>query len=191
MNVRIGVIVASVVVSAASVGAAQGVITGLTAGGTYSDFQYPDSKSRWGFSGGLFVGAASRGTLSTLEVNYTQKGGDWARIDYVETGVNAGAVVGRPGGSRARFYGGIMVSFPVSCDASSAPALFTTFCDNTNTEWGSPIGLMFGKWNAKGSFVGLDVRYTFPWTDASLGVNNQVWRFSVILGRAKGGVRPR
>jgi len=189
MNVRIGVIVASVVVSAASVGAAQDMITGLTAGGTYSDFQYPDTKSRWGFSGGLFAGVESRGSLTTFEVNYTQKGGAGARIDYVETGLNVGAIVGGSGGSRARLYGGIMVAFPVSCNATNAPK--ANFCDNTNTEWGSPIGLMFGKWNAKGVLVGLDARYTFPWSDASLGVNNQTWRFSVILGKAKGGVRPR
>ncbi len=189
MNVRISVIVAGVLFTAASGASAQGIIQGLTAGATYSDFQYPDTKSRWGFSGGLFVGAASHRSLTTLEVNYTQKGGEGARIDYVETGINAGGVVGRPGGSRARFYGGIMVSFPVSCDAPNFPV--ASFCDNTGTEWGSPLGLMFGKWNTKGGFVGLDVRYTFPWSDASLGVNNQVWRFSVILGRAKGSVHPR
>ena len=188
MNVRIGVIVASVLFTAASGASAQGIITGLTGGATYSDFQYPDTKSRWGFSGGLFVGAASGRSLTTLEVNYTQKGGEGARIDYIETGINAGGVVGRAGGQRARFYGGIMASFPVKCDAPNPPR--ATFCDNTGTEWGSPLGLMFGKWNTKGGFVGLDVRYTFPWTDASVGVNNQVWRFSVIIGRAKGGVYP-
>ena len=42
MNVRIGVIVASVLVTTASGASAQDMITGLTAGGTYSDFQYPD-----------------------------------------------------------------------------------------------------------------------------------------------------
>ena len=56
---------------------------------------------------------------------------------------------------------------------------------------GFTLGLMFGKWNTKGGFMGLDVRYTFPWSDASLGVNNQVWKFSVIIGRAKGSVYPR
>jgi hypothetical protein len=189
MNARIGVIVSAVVLTAASGAAAQGIVTGLSVGGTYSDFQYPDTKSRWGFSGGLIVGAASHASLSTLEVNYTQKGGEGARIDYVETGVNVGGVVSRGGGSRARFYGGIMASFPVKCDAPSAPR--ANFCDNTGTEWGSPLGLMVGKWNTKGAFMGLDVRYTFPWSDAALGVNNQVWRFSFILGRVKGGVYPR
>jgi hypothetical protein len=189
MNVRISGIVAAVLLTAASGGSAQNIMTGLSAGATYSDFQYPDTKSRWGFSGGLWAGAASRGSLTTLEVNYTQKGGEGTRIDYIETGVNAGGIVGRQGGSRARFYGGIMVAFPVKCDATNPPR--TGFCDNTGTEWGSPLGLMFGKWNTKGGFVGLDVRYTFPWSDASLGVNNQVWRFSVILGRAKGGTYPR
>ena len=189
MNVRICVIVASVLFTAASGGSAQGIITGLTGGATYSDFQYPDTKSRWGFSGGVFVGAATPRSLTMLEVNYTQKGGEGARIDYVETGVTGGAVVGRPDGSRARFYSGIFASFPVSCDAPNAPK--ANFCDNTGTEWGSPLGLMFGRWNAKGGFVGLDVRYTFPWSDASLGVNNQVWRFSFIFGRAKGGSAPR
>jgi len=189
MKLRISVIVAGVLFTAASGGSAQGVVTGLTGGATYSDFQYPDTKSIWGFSGGLFVGKATHASLTTLEVNYTQKGGEGARIDYIETGLNAGAVVRRGGGARARFYGGIMVAFPVKCAAPNFP--LTNFCDNTGTEWGSPLGLMVGKWNTKGGFVGLDARYTFPWSDASLGVNNQVWRFSIILGRAKGGVYPR
>jgi hypothetical protein len=189
MKMRIDVIVAAVLLAAASAGSAQTVVTGLTAGGTYSDFQYPDTKSRWGFSGGLFVGAASHGSLSQLEVNYTQKGGEGARIDYVETGVNFGGVVSRGGGARARFYGGLIVAFPVKCDAPDPPRV--NFCDNTGTEWGSPLGLTVGKWNTKGAFFGLDVRYTFPWSDASQGVNNQVWRFSVIIGRVKGGVYPR
>ena len=188
MNPRIGVIAASVLITAASGASAQGLITGLAAGATYSDLVNPDSKSRWGFSGGLFVGVAGSHSFTTLEASYTQKGGEGAHIDYIETGITAGAVSGGGStGSRGRLYGGITVAFPISCDAPSAP--LNAFCDNTETEWGSPFGLMVGKWSGNGSFVGLDVRYTFPWTDASLGVSNQTWRFAFILGRAKGGAR--
>jgi len=185
MNLRIGVIVASVLFTTASGASAQYMISGFAAGATNSDFVNPDSKARWGFSGGLFVGAATSRSLTTFEVSYTQKGGEGARIDYIETGITGGAVAGGSGGSRGRLYGGIQVAFPIGCDAPSLPL----FCDDTQTEWGSPLGFMFGKWNANGGFVGLDVRYTFPWSDASLGVSNQTWTFRFIFGRPKSGSR--
>jgi hypothetical protein len=183
MTKRLGLIVISVLFVAAPGSAAQ-VVAGLSGGATYSDFSNPDTPSRWGFTGGLFVGKATYRSLSMLEVSYTQKGGEGARIDYVETGVTAGGIAGPTGGSRARPYGGITVAFPVSCDAPDAPT--NAFCDNTNTEWGLPLGIMLGKWKANGGFVGLDIRYTIPLTDASLEVYNNTWMFRVMIGRPTG-----
>ena len=159
---------------------AQQFVAGLAGGATYSDFSNPDTESRWGFSGGLFVGKPTYRSLTLLEVNYTQKGGQDVRIDYVEVGLTAGGLSGRPGGSRARAYGGIQVAFPVTCDGAQV------FCDNTDTEWGAPVGIMLGRWKDNGGFVELEVRYTIPLSDAGLQVYNNSWMFRFVFGRPVG-----
>ncbi|HEV2669749.1 MAG TPA: hypothetical protein VGU74_01540 [Gemmatimonadales bacterium] len=183
MNIRFSVISVSILLAVATRSPAQQAVIGLSGGGTYSDFSNPDTPSRWGFTGGLFAGVAKYGSLSLLEVSYTQKGGKGARIDYVETGITAGGFA-KSGSGRARAYGGITVAFPVSCDATDAPR--TAFCDNTNTEWAVPVGIMLGKGKPTGGFVGLDVRYSIPLTDASRGTYNNTWMFRLMIGRPKG-----
>ena len=183
MNIRFTVSIVSLLLAAAASSPAQQAVLGLAGGGTYSDFSSPDTPSRWGFSGGLFAGVQTYGSLNTLEVSYTQKGGKGTRIDYVETGITVGGFA-KSGSGRARAYGGITVAFPVSCNATNAPR--TGFCDNTNTEWGIPVGIMLGKGQPTGGFVGLDVRYTIPLTDASLGTYNNTWMFRLVIGRPKG-----
>ena len=182
MRIRFIVIVGGILLAAATSTSAQ-TIVGLAGGGTYSDFSHPDTKSRWGFSGGLFAGKAYNGSLTLLEVSYTQKGGEGARIDYVETGITVGGYA-KSGSGRARAYGGITVAFPVTCDATTAPRL--GFCDNTNTEWGIPLGIMLGKGKSTGGFMGFDVRYTAAITDASLGGYNNTWMVRLVLGTPKG-----
>jgi len=186
MNVRIGVIAASILLAAASTGSAQRLVSGLTAGATYSDFENPDTESRWGFTGGLFVGAATTNSLSLLEVSYTQKGDKTTRIDYIETGITGGGVVSAPNGARGRFYGGITVAFPIACEGDNAAS--DIFCGNTKTEWGAPLGMNFGRVTPSGTFVGLDVRYTFPLSDAGLEIYNNPWSFRLTIGKEK---RPR
>lgn len=181
MNVRFTVIIGSILLTGATASSAQ-VVYGFSGGGTYSDFSHPDTKSRWGYTGGLFFGKATYRTLNLLEVSYTQKGGEGARIDYVETGLTLGGFA-KSGSSRGRAYSGFTVAFPVSCSASAAPV--NAFCNNTNTEWGIPLGFMVGKGQPTGGFVGLDVRYTFPISEASLGVYNNTWMFRVVIGRPK------
>ena len=186
MSVRIGVIAASLLLATASTGSAQRMVSGLAAGATYSDFENPDTESRWGFSGGLFVGVSTGRSVSLLEVSYTQKGDANTRIDYIETGITGGAVAGRPDGARGRFYGGITVAFPVSCEGDNLAA--DTFCGNTKTEWGAPLGMNLGRVTPSGTFVGLDIRYTFPLSDAGLEIYNNPWMFRLTLGKEK---RPR
>jgi hypothetical protein len=189
MNMRIGVLVAGVLIAATSGGSAQ-VMGGIMGGATYSDFENPDTDSRWGFTGGIFAGVASRGAFTALEVSYTQKGGigtgpntPEARIDYIETAITGGAIVGGTGGARGRFYGGIGVAFDVACESEGAAGAL--FCEGAKVEWNAPLGLMFGKYSPNGTFVGLDVRYTFPLSDASIEVYNNMWMFRLVLGRAK------
>jgi hypothetical protein len=182
MNFRFSLIIGSLLLAGATGSSAQ-VVMGASGGATLSDFSHPDTPSRWGYSAGLFFGKGTYRSLSLLEVSYTQKGGKGARIDYVETGITAGGVGGSSSGARVRGYGGLTVAFPVSCDAPNAPA--TAFCDNTNTEWGIPVGITLGKWRPNGGFMGLDARYTLAVSEASLGVFNNTWMFRVLIGRMK------
>lgn len=177
------VIMVGMLIVTATASPAQMVI-GLTGGATYSDFSNPDTKSRWGYTAGLFAGRQTYRTLTQLEVAYTQKGGEGARIDYIEGGITTGGLAGQPSGMRGRPYAGLMVAFPVSCDAPSLG--LNLFCDNTNTEWGIPVGLMIGKWKENGGFVGVDFKYTLAMSDASLQVFNNSWAFRVVIGRPSG-----
>src|SRR5262249_23795542 len=152
MNIRFMVILGGLVLGAATGSAAQDAVIGAMGGATYSDFSHPDTPSRWGFTGGLFAGVETYRSLNLFEVSYTQKGGKGTRIDYVEVGVTAGGLAGSSRGSRGRVYGGVQVAFPVSCSTTNAP--FTGFCDNKNTEWGFPVGIMLGKWSASGGRCG-------------------------------------
>ena len=158
------------------------VLLGIGIGTSLSDFQNPDSDSRWGFTGGLFVGKASYRTLTTLEVNYVQKGGGDLHIDYVEVPLTFGGVGRtRNGVGRARLYGGISAAFKVSCSDGVA-------CDAAEgVEWAAPFGLMIGRYTKNDHFVALDARYNIPLSNAFDGTNtyNQTWQFRLIVGRAR------
>lgn len=182
MNVRFSLIIGTILLPVATGSSAQ-VVMGVSGGGTYSDFSHPDTPSRWGYTGGIFFGKGTYRTLNLLEASYTQKGGEGARIDYIETGITLGGVAGRSGGARGRAYGGMVVAFPVSCSAPDAPR--AAFCNNTNTEFGIPVGVTLGKWRTNGGFMGVDVRYTLAVSEASLGVFNNTWMFRVLVGRMK------
>lgn len=164
------------------------MVMGVGIGGSLSDFQSPDTDSRWGFTGGLFLGKATYRTLTTLEVNYVQKGGEAAgsavRLDYVEVPLTFGGVGRtRSGAGRARLYGGIAVAFKVTCGSD-----ITAACNNAEgVEWVSPFGLMLARYAQGEKFVALDVRYNIPLSRAfEGGAYNQTWQFRVIVGRSKG-----
>jgi hypothetical protein len=184
MRIRSVVITCGLAVIVASQGAAQyrPVVMGLGIGASLSDFQNPDTDSRWGFSGGLFVGKATYRTLSMLEVNYVQKGGGDTHIDYIELPLTFGGVGRtRNGVGRARLYGGISAAFKVSCSEAGV-------CDAAESvEWGAPFGLMIGRHTANDQFVAVDVRYNIPLSNAFDGFNtyNQTWQFRLLVGRAR------
>jgi hypothetical protein len=184
MKTRFTVTIVGLLLAAATSASAQ-VLVGLTGGATYSDFSHPDTKSRWGYTAGLFLGRATYRTITNLEVSYIQKGGEGARIDYVETGLTAGGLAGGSRGIRGGGYGGVMVSFPVSCTVDNSFSL-GLFCDNTNTEWSLPVGILLGKFNERGGFVGIDARYEFAMSDASLEVFNNTWVFRFVIGKPSG-----
>jgi hypothetical protein len=158
-----------------------GTLVGLAGGATLSDFQDPDSESRWGGTAGLFVGYASYRTVTMLEVNWIQKGGGDFRIDYIEVPLTFGAGARTSGGTgRARFYTGVSAAFKLACGDGAA-------CDALNgTEWGIPVGLMVGRWSSAERFVALDARYTFALSDVvDIGTFHQTWQFRLMLGRRR------
>jgi hypothetical protein len=163
------------------------VLLGVGIGASLNDFQDPDSDSRWGFSGGLFVGKATYRTLTTLEVNYVQKGGaiggQVTRVDYVEVPLTFGGVGRtRNGAGRARLYGGISAAFKVSCTSDVA-----AICGNAEgVEWASPFGIMIGRYTENDRFAAIDVRYNLPLSRAFEGyAYNQTWQFRIIVGRPR------
>ena len=164
------------------------MVMGVSIGASSSDFQSPDSDARWGFVGGLFLGKATYRTLTTIEVNYAQKGGEGGgssvRLDYVEVPLTFGGVGRtRSGSGRARLYGGIAAAFKVTCSSD-----ITAACNNAEgVEWVSPFGIMLSRYTEGERFVAIDVRYNIPLSRAfEGGAYNQTWQFKVIVGRSKG-----
>jgi hypothetical protein len=189
MRIRSLLIGCGLIALAASPVAAQysPMVMGVSIGATSSDFQSPDSDARWGFAGGLFLGKATYRTLTTLEVNYVQKGGEGSsyssRLDYIEVPLTFGGVGRtRSGSGRARLYGGIAAAFKVTCASDISAA-----CNNAESvEWVSPFGLMLSRYTEGERFVAIDVRYNIPLSRAfEGGAYNQNWQFKVIVGRSK------
>lgn len=163
-------------------------VTGLAGGATLSDFQNPDSDGRWGGTAGLMIGKATFSTLTTLEVNWAQKGGGDLRIDYIELPLTFGGVGRtRSGTGRARVYSGVAVGFKLSCGGSGGPAA----CDALNgTEWSIPIGMQIGKWSGEGQsrFIALDARYYLSLSDLAdvAQTYQQTWMFRIMIGKTSG-----
>ena len=169
------------------------MVMGVGIGGSLGDFQSPDSDSRWGFTGGLFLGKATYRTLTTLEVNYVQKGGENVlgvgnnvRVDYVEVPLTFGGVGRtRSGSGRARLYGGIAAAFKVTC-ASDITAGNGACNSAEGVEWVSPFGLMLSRYTGGEKFVAIDIRYNIPLSRAfEGGAYNQNWQFRLLIGRSK------
>ena len=176
--------------SLASTASAQGPgsrFAALLGGATLSDLDgaLHTAASRWGYTAGVAVGVNTWRTAVALEGNWIQKGAEDVRLDYIEVPLTFGAVVlmGREGTMRGRIYTGISAAFKVGCSSDIAD------CDRAEgTEWGWPFGIQVGTSRANGSFVGLDVRYSFPLSDAFEGtdVSNRTWQFRLMLGKSLG-----
>jgi hypothetical protein len=142
------------------------------------------SDSRWGPTAGLLFGINTGRTAIAFEGNYIQKGGGETRLDYIELPLTIGAVVPAGTASRVRPYGGVSVGFKVGCESDIAP------CDSAEgTEWGLPIGIMFGRSaSSGGTWFGFDVRYTFALSDSfeALDVYNRPWQFRLMFGKVLG-----
>jgi len=166
---------------------------GIQGGATTSDLfgGGVNTNSRWGGTAGIVMGfRASRNTVVTLEGNWVQMGGQEAgglgdtRLDYIEVPLLVGGVYPTAGGGvRFRLYSGIAIQFKVSCKSD----LFN--CDRTNSPiFAWPLGLVIGRYTDSGTFVGLDVRYSWGLSNAFSDsfVYNRSWQFRLILGKAMG-----
>ena len=165
----------------------QGTTFGAIIGGaTLSDMSglSATNDSRWGATAGLMIGYNAWRTASAIEANWIQKGGGDTRLDYIELPLTVGGIVANSNGSmRGRFYSGISVAFKTGC-SSTVPS-----CDNAEgTEWGWPIGLQFARATGSAGFVGLDVRYSIPLSEAFelTGIHNRPWQFRLMFGKRLG-----
>ena len=157
---------------------------GITGGATVGDLYGGgiNTDSRWGATVGLTAAVRNFNyTVTQLEVSWIQKGGDGARLDYIEIPILFGGVAQTATGRGGRLYSGIGVSFPIGCALDQAPNLS---CDGQNVEWTWPIGLQMGQWLQGGRMVALDVRYSLGLTDAFENAfpSNRSWQFRLIVG---------
>lgn len=171
-------------ISSATPGLAQRQAVGGIAGGAVnSNFGNANTSSKWGATVGAF-GAfrASRNTIITLEGNWTQKGADNTRINYIEVPLMFGGVVQTGNGVGVRVYAGFEVDFKVACD--SEDILFN--CNNArSTLWSVPLGILIGRTSPSGTFTALDIRYDFTLTDTFSNIPNlwnRAWYFRLVIG---------
>jgi hypothetical protein len=165
--------------------AAQGPFAAISGGATVGDLYggAVNTDSRWGGTAGIAFGIRNWNyQVTSLEVNWVQKGGEGTKLDYIEIPLLVGAVTRNSMGVGARFYTGIGLAFPIGC--SSDAVLLD--CDlKKSTEWSWPLGLQFGRWTGPDRFVALDVRYSLALSDAfdtSIAYNRS-WQFRLIIGR--------
>ena len=164
------------------------MVFGVSGGATVGDLfgGGTNTTSRWGGTAGVFTGySTTRNTVVSLEANWVQKGGEGARLDYIEIPLLVGGVAPTYGGDlRFRLYIGIDFAFKIAC--SSERTILN--CDAANsTEWSLPFGLMFGRWLDKGRFFALDVRYSLGLSDAfeTSSAYNRSWQFRGMIGTSR------
>jgi len=157
---------------------------GISAGATLGDLNggSVDTETRWGGTAGLQFGyRTSNATLISLEANWIQKGGGNVRLDYIEVPLFVGAGFMTNNGLGIRVYGGVDAAFKIGC-TSDSPLLA---CDRVRTpEWSLPFGVSFLRFLDSGKFIGLDIRYTWPISDAfeTSIAKNRTWVFKAMFG---------
>jgi hypothetical protein len=186
LRVAQALLVSSLLVSTAAAQGPGNRFAALLVGATLSDLDglARTSDSRWGGTAGIALGYNSWRTAIALEGNWIQKGGEGVRLTYIELPLTVGAVVVMGQGSmRGRIYSGVSAAFKVGCSSDLLD------CDQAEgTEWGLPIGIQLATVRSNGGFVGVDVRYSFPLSDAFEGtdIENRTWQFRLMLGKTLG-----
>ncbi len=186
------VAVATLVASAPALAQRGTTMVAVQGGATLSDFTSTGSAffsdTRWGDTAGLFIGRTfGRNAQVNLDVNWEQKGGGTARIDYVNIPLTVGGGLVASRGWNVRGYVGIGIGFKVSCSDSTSET--TGACASVeSSEWTLPFGFFFGKWTDSGKFFGLDTRMEVSLSDAfeSSSFKNRSLQFRAVLGTKVG-----
>ena len=161
----------------------------LIGGAVHSDLgSFVNTGGRWGGTAGILLGVNTSWSSFTVEGNWIQKGDESTRLDYIEVPVTVGRVMLlRDGKTRGRLYAGLSLGFKTSCESEVLD------CDLAeDTELGLPLGFQFATVRGANSFIGIDVRYSFPLIEVydDLDAHNRPWQFRLMFGRTLGRASP-
>jgi hypothetical protein len=161
----------------------------LIGGAVHSDLgSFVNTGGRWGGTAGILLGVNTSWSSITLEGNWIQKGDESTHLDYIEVPVTVGRVILlRDGKTRGRLYAGLSLGFKTSCESEVLD------CDLAeDKELGLPLGFQFATVRGANSFIGIDVRYTYPLIEVydDLNAHNRPWQFRLMFGRTLGRASP-
>jgi hypothetical protein len=161
----------------------------LIGGAVHSDLgSFVNTGGRWGGTAGILLGVNTSWSSFTVEGNWIQKGDESTHLDYIEVPVTVGRVMLlRDGKTRGRLYAGLSLGFNTSCESEVLD------CDLAeDKELGLPLGFQFATVRGANSFIGIDVRYTYPLIEVydDLNAHNRPWQFRLMFGRTLGRASP-
>jgi len=161
----------------------------LIGGAVHSDLgSFVNTDGRWGGTAGILLGVNTSWSSFTVEGNWIQKGDESTHLDYIEVPVTVGRVMLlRDGKTRGRLYAGLSLGFKTSCESEVLD------CDLAeDKELGLPLGFQFATVRGANSFIGIDVRYSFPLIEVydDLDAHNRPWQFRLMFGRTLGRASP-
>ena len=89
----------------------------------------------------------------------------------------------RDGKTRGRLYSGLGLGFQVGCESDT---LDCDLAETTELTW--PLGFQFATVRGTNSFIGVDLRYSFPLIEVydDLDAHNRPWQLRVMFGRTLG-----
>ena len=150
----------------------------------FSQFSINTSDRHGWIAGGIAGHRLSARTAILLEVTWSQLGGADIPMDYISVPLTFGGILTK-GMFRIRPYLGVSVDF-LQLYVNNTRLL--SFNSPRSTQWTMPVGGTFGLGMAGGEFVGLDVRYAVPLSNAfeNTEVNNRSWLFRLVLAKAVG-----
>src|SRR5262245_18569810 len=157
----------------------------LVGGLVHSDLgSFVDTGGRCAGTVGVLVGVNASWTSISAEGNWIQKGDESTHLDYIEVPVTVGGVMLlRDGKTRARLYTGLSLGFNTSCESEMLD------CDQAETtELGLPLGVQFATVRGTNTFIGFDLRYSYPLIEVydDLDAHNRPWQFRLMFGKAFG-----
>jgi Outer membrane protein beta-barrel domain len=157
----------------------------IVGGLVHSDLgSFVNTGGRWGGTAGVLFGVNTSWSSIAVEGNWIQKGDESTHLDYIEVPVTVGRVMLLSDHkTRARLYTGLSLGFNTSCESEVLD------CDQAETtELGWPLGIQFATVRGTNTFIGVDLRYSFPLIEVydDLDAHNRPWQFRLMFGRSLG-----